>query len=349
MKKIRRGHFRFIPLNDIKTNIVSQELRRFGGSAQPIMDVINYDNTYERAVQFALSNTVVVDTINEAKHIAYNENKRIRIVTLDGITILPNGNIQGGFNRDYKEKARKFNQKELNKKIKIRDNLLKRLKHIEDKEDDDDDDNDGAYKSIEEIQNILNELDNKRKNKKFRIDVLNKQMNEKNDKLKELKKEIKTKRKILKEYKKNVNEAKNELDLCDNKILEKENEIFNQFGDELGVESIREYEEYKLQRIEERTNKKKQFDIDLKAIDNKLKFIQSKNKTNNNEIKKINDRLKNIKNEIKEIEKKKIKKLNKEINKEEKELNDKEKENDKINQNVKEKKKKIVNDKKKRN
>merc|ERR1712154_738124 len=98
-----------------------------------------------------------------------------------------------------------------NKKRKIRDDLLTKLKDIDDKLMGDDDDS----KSMEEIQNALNEFDNKRKNKTFRVEVFKKQIKAKEIQLKSLKKDLKSKRLQLKKFEKEVVSAKKILDDCD--------------------------------------------------------------------------------------------------------------------------------------
>merc|ERR1712228_906079 len=329
MRKIRRGNFRFLPLNDIKTSQVSQQIRRFGGSSQAMMDVINYDERFERAIQFALSNTIVVDKIDEARAIRNNSQfntSGIRIVSLDGSVIQPNGNISGGYFE--KRSHRAFNIKDKAKKQRVRDKLLEQLKEIDDELiGNDDDDESGDNMDEYELENSLNDLQNKQKNKEFRMETLKKQLIEKQAMLKALNKDLKKK-------KKEAEAAKAERNECDEEIIEIENEIFDEYAKDLGVATMREYEESKLKLIEERTAKKKELNAELTEIENKVKFLSRKNEMNEDQMQEISKRLKKIKKEIKEIES------------EEEEAKNEEIKSDQIQKDTK-KKRKIVSDKNK--
>eukprot|EP01084_Bolivina_argentea_P186866 322003_1 len=343
MRKTRRGHFRFIPLNDIKTYSVSQELRRFGGSAQPIIDVIHYETQFERALQFALSNTIVVETIEEARDIAYNNyNKnnrtRIRVVSLDGSLISPNGNICGGFNKEFRVR---FDLKERNKKMKIRNEWIEELKAIDDQMIGDDDE-----KSTHELQNTLNDLDNKRRNKDYRWQALDKQLKEKKKALAVLEKELKLKAKQSKAKTKEVLNAKRDLNELDQKMMKKEKKIFAKYAQELGVNSMREYEEQQLKQIEDRVQKQKIFDVKCIEMENKYKFVENKNVLHMKETKTLEKRIKQMKHDITQLQNKKLNKLRKEIKTKIQKLEEKEKENDEIHSETK-RKRKMVSDKKK--
>jgi len=384
MRKTRRGHFRFIPLSDIKAFAVSQQLQRFGGTAQPIMNVLNYEPQFERAVQFALSNTVVVDAIDEARHIAYNlssaqsqsqsqnhngfdgggnASKRIRVVSLDGSIIQPNGNISGGFSMDFKDKARRFNEKERAKKIKKRDELIAKLKHMEDQmnviDDDEDEEEEDERdeeedegrrgkrgRSLQELQSLLVELENRRKNLQFQIETYTQQLREKERMLASLEKEMKSKKGQLLRAEKEANGAKQQLDECDAKLIEKEQEIFSEVAEQLGVGSIREYEEQKLQRIEERSERRKEMNAKLTEIQNKYSFIESQNRQNVQERKALRARLKKIRKELSEIEENTLKSLKAEIEEEEKAANEEEKKADDIQEDCKLKRKAVADTKK---
>merc|ERR1712048_628908 len=96
-------------------------------------------------------------------------------------------------------------------------------------------------------------------------------------------------------------------------IIEVENQIFDEYGQDLGVSSMREYEESKLKLIEERAAKKKELNAELTEIENKLKFLSRKNEMNTDQIEGIESRLEKVKADIVELGSKRLKKLQKEI------------------------------------
>ena len=152
MKTQKKGHRRFIPLNSIKVSPISQEMRRLGGTAQPAMDVIDYNKKHERAVLYSMGNTVVVENIDEARRLAFPENNNnnnngsqpsqgsdnsnngnnsngngnggdrwqrgLRYVTYDGTVIAPNGNITGGSSRvdNFDQRSNIWDQKKFQEK-----------------------------------------------------------------------------------------------------------------------------------------------------------------------------------------------------------------------------------------
>lgn len=63
----------FLPLDSIQARPVNENLRRLGGSAKLAIDLLDFDRKYERGFLFACGNAVVCDTIEEAKHLSYQQ------------------------------------------------------------------------------------------------------------------------------------------------------------------------------------------------------------------------------------------------------------------------------------
>merc|ERR1712129_442156 len=112
---------------------------------------------------------------------------------------------------------------------------------------------------------------------------------------------------------KEANAANNECKQCDDEMMAIEDEIFQQHGKDLGVSSVREYEESKLKLIEERAQKTKEINAELTELANKFKFLSRKNEMNSEQNDEICARLKQINADILEIGGKKLKKIKKEI------------------------------------
>ena len=112
LKENRVGIMEFIPLDSAKGKHVDERCRGFGGTCRPIIDVFKYDAWLEPAVRYALGQTLVCDTIEEAMRVAHNPfGPNYAVVTLDGSIILKNGAIQGGL-QSVQQKARKWDEKE---------------------------------------------------------------------------------------------------------------------------------------------------------------------------------------------------------------------------------------------
>ena len=98
LKENLLGRATFLPLNKIRVvknekylNIKSQE--GFIGMAT---DLVNYDKKYENAINLALNNIAIVDTIDNALSLSKKYKNQIRVVTLSGELIAQTGSITGG-------------------------------------------------------------------------------------------------------------------------------------------------------------------------------------------------------------------------------------------------------------
>jgi structural maintenance of chromosome 1 len=72
------------------------------------MDVISFDEIYEKAFLYAFGNTVVCEDLDVAMDICYKKHKNLhlRAVTLDGTVINKNGFITG--NKFINQNIRRF-------------------------------------------------------------------------------------------------------------------------------------------------------------------------------------------------------------------------------------------------
>lgn len=61
----------FIPLQSVRVKPIQEKLRTLGGTAKLIYDVIQFDPALERAMLYAVGNTLVCDRLDEAKRLAW--------------------------------------------------------------------------------------------------------------------------------------------------------------------------------------------------------------------------------------------------------------------------------------
>lgn len=125
LKQQRLPSMTFLPLDTVSGKAVTDRLRTFGGSCKPMVDVIQYASAIEPVIRYALGETMVCDTIKEAKQVAYHNptGERFKVVTLDGTVLMKNGIIQGGL-ASIEGRARKWDDKKYEELRATRDRLL---------------------------------------------------------------------------------------------------------------------------------------------------------------------------------------------------------------------------------
>jgi hypothetical protein len=62
----------------------------------PIIDVLNYDVQLQRAFEYVCGSTLVADTLEQARKLAFDGETRRRVVTVDGSMISKSGLMTGG-------------------------------------------------------------------------------------------------------------------------------------------------------------------------------------------------------------------------------------------------------------
>jgi hypothetical protein len=69
----------FIPLKDVAVKPLDARLRALGGTAKPALDLIEFGAEYERAFAFACGAAVVCDTDAEARALARDGERRLKV------------------------------------------------------------------------------------------------------------------------------------------------------------------------------------------------------------------------------------------------------------------------------
>jgi len=111
LKKNKLGSATFLPLNKMKTVMIANSVKQLinkKGVYGFAIDLVDFNNKFEKAFNFVFGSTIVVDDISVARGIGVGN---ARMVTLEGDTVELSGAMQGGYFQ--KRRAGGFKQKEL--------------------------------------------------------------------------------------------------------------------------------------------------------------------------------------------------------------------------------------------
>lgn len=80
----------------MQTPQISERLRQTAGVHMGV-DLVEYEKSVEKAILFVIGNSVVTDTVREARDIS--KRHHIKVASADGTLIAVNGSMSGGQSR----------------------------------------------------------------------------------------------------------------------------------------------------------------------------------------------------------------------------------------------------------
>jgi chromosome segregation protein len=245
LKQNSYGRATFLPLDSIKeygnNNIKMSNYQGFIGMAT---DLVKFDKKYIKAINLSLSNTAIIDNIDNAIQISKQIKNGIKLVTLQGELISTNGSMTGG-NALHKSAGligRAQKQENIKKEIEKKQEQLN-----------------GFNAKLDVIKKKKQELKTNIDELKLQKDELSIEVATYSEKYENIQKEVQRQEKLNENYKKVLedlikenNELKNKI----NEINEKIKEI-----DEIVIKKEEEVEEYT------RFNKQNQEEINFLTED----------------------------------------------------------------------------------
>ena len=134
LKEQKIGQFTFIPLDSIVTKGPSERQRALGEGARPALDVLKFDASHLKALEYVCGDALIVDSIELGQQIAYSSTstagKGCKIVSLDGTIIHKSGMITGGVERNSSSSGRRWEEKEVSQLKALRDKEMESLESI---------------------------------------------------------------------------------------------------------------------------------------------------------------------------------------------------------------------------
>lgn len=283
----------FIPLQSVRVKPIIEKLRTLGGTARLVFDVIQFDRSLERAVLFAVGNTLVCDDLEEAKILSWG-GERQKVVTINGILLSKSGTMTGGLSGGMEARSNKWDESTIEAFKKKRDKLESEM---------------DALGSLRDLQMKESEISERISGLEKKIHFSKKEDENIRGKLSKLKEE---KSNVIKEIgrikpdlvklESLITKTSEDIRKLEKRINEISDRIYKEFSESVGVQNIREYEENQLKAAQEMYERKQSLSKQMSKLKYQLEYEQKRNMES--PIEKLKLSLESLEKEVKEVQKK---------------------------------------------
>mmetsp|Transcript_15220 Transcript_15220/g.45620 ORF Transcript_15220/g.45620 Transcript_15220/m.45620 type:complete len:1278 (-) Transcript_15220:184-4017(-) len=263
MREQRVGSATFIPLRSVRNEVQTDQLRNLSDTAKLATDLLVFEERFEPAVLYACGGTLVCETLDEARRIAFGGRQRQRVVTLSGVLIRKSGFITGGSGSEDRQASRwdhkrvaalKRKREECQTKLIDLAQTLRsetRRQHLEAK-----------------LEGLRKRLQHARVDLKLTVEKFTTQNQERKTVKRELQKLIPLREKVQL----SLETREETLNTIERDIFKVEDKLFKDFSRKLNIPNIRQLEEKRLQFAEEQTEKTTHFNDHIARLQNQLDY-----------------------------------------------------------------------------
>ncbi|GAB5574357.1 structural maintenance of chromosomes protein 1B isoform X1 [Prionailurus iriomotensis] len=243
LKEERAEPETFLALDYLDIKPINERLREIKGCKMMIDVIKTQFPQLKKVIQFVCGNGLVCETVEEARHIAFGGPERRKTVALDGTLFLKSGVISGG-SSDLKYKARCWDEKEIKNLRDRRTQLIQELKDLMKilrKEAD-----------LKQIQTLVQGTHTRLKYSQSELEMIKKkqlaafyrEQSQLQSELLNIESQCTMLSEGVKERQQRIEEFQEEIDKV-------EDDIFQHFCEEIGVENIREFEKKHVKQQQE--------------------------------------------------------------------------------------------------
>eukprot|EP00069_Balaena_mysticetus_P003554 bmy_04240T0 len=295
LKEERAEPETFLALDYLDIKPINERLREIKG-CKMVIDVIKTQfPQLKKVIQFVCGNGLVCETVEEARHIAFNGPERRKTVALDGTLFLKSGVISGG-SSDLKYKARCWDEKELKNLRDRRTQLIQELKDLMKtlrKEAD-----------LKQIQTLVQGTHTRLKYSQSELEMIKKKhlaaFYQEQSQLQSELLNIESQCTMLSE---GIKERQQRIEEFQGKIHKVEDDIFQHFCEEIGVENIREFENKHVKQQQEIDQKRLEFEKQKTRLNVQLEYSRSHLKKKLNKINTLKETIQKGREDIDNLKK----------------------------------------------
>ncbi|GJP54722.1 hypothetical protein CLOM_g13772 [Closterium sp. NIES-68] len=253
----------FIPLQTARVKAVNERLRSLGGTCKLVLDVIQYDPSVEVAMVYAVGNTLVCDTLDEARSVAWGA-ERHKVVALDGTLLAKNGCMTGGTSGGMETRSQRWDEQEVEKLKAARDKVAKELSEV---------------LSVREAQSKEQEIATRIAGIERKTQYAEMELRMSQEKVAKAEQELAVmaaeKDRIAPEITRlaaAVEARKEQMGAKEQRVNEITDRVFREFSRAVGVGNIREYEENQLQQAQQLAERRLALSNQIAKLANQLEY-----------------------------------------------------------------------------
>ncbi|KAF9963714.1 Structural maintenance of chromosomes protein 1 [Modicella reniformis] len=263
LREQRSGHATFLPLDSLIVKPVNDRLRTLAKGARLAVDVVQYDEALERAIQYVCGNALVCDTMDVAKQVCYELGQQVKAVALDGTVFHKSGLITGG-QSGIGSGARRWEERVVEELKKRRDAMLAQLNELSKTKK--------RGMPEETLKSELAGIESKLSFSREDLSATKRKLNGVREEIKLIEAELAEKSPKAEQSSREFAQHEQEISRIEATVHQIEDEVFSSLCRKVGMSNIREYEEMKLKRSQELSERRAKFETLLSKLRNQLQF-----------------------------------------------------------------------------